>query len=164
MSAKLLAILQEGSAALYLGGAISMELLLRHAQRYLPGPQTAVTCQVSGKVWKRWGQGALLVWGASTLGLLAWVLPRALSRALGTAFFVVWIALAGVLATLSLVAHPALAQRIRPNASSEERLRAREELKRAIRRMDVLLRVELALASLLTLLTAVIAEEAISRG
>jgi predicted Kef-type K+ transport protein len=153
----MMALAQEGSAVLYVGGALSMEVLLRYAQRSLPGSQTAVTCQVSGRLWKRWAQGALVLWGLSTLGL--GVTGRyegdrlQITMAL-TAFAIFWLALSGVLATLSLVAHPALAKRLEPGASEEKKAEWRLELRRAIRRMDRLLRVELSLALALAFVTA----------
>ncbi len=146
-----LSAVQLCATALYLGGAVTMELVLRYAQRELPGPQTAVTCQVSGRRWRWWAQGSLAVAGLAFFGSSRSQPPP---PALGVAYWTVWTVLAGVLLVMSYRAHPAMARKIDPGADSEERRRRREELKKAIARMDRLLRTELALASLLAFVSS----------
>ncbi len=140
------------STSLYLGGAITMELLLRHAQRDLPGPQTAVTCQVSGKMWRWWAQGALGLAGVSFFVSAA----RIASAPAGivVVYSGVWFSLFLILLVLSYRAHPALARRVPPDAPPEIRARNRQELRKAIARMDKLLRAELCLAAALTFVSS----------
>lgn len=139
------------ATALYLGGAVTMEFVLRHAQRELPGPQTAVTCQVSGRMWRWWAQGALALAGVSFAVSTRMAGPP---PGMVLVYILVWSSLVAVLVLLSYRAHPALARKIPPGASAEERSSSREELKKAIARMDRLLRLELGLATLLTLISA----------
>lgn len=138
--------------ALYLGGAISMELILRFAQEDLPGPQTAVTCKVSGDRWKWIALFTILATGASTLPMVLMrspVIPSAYGWVYVTAIVgcaAAWAALLTILVKMSFRAHPALAFRPDPSMSPEEFAETRQALKRAIRRMDLLLRAELGIA------------------
>jgi uncharacterized membrane protein len=149
------------STALYLGGAVTMELVLRYAQRELPGPQTAVTCQVSGRIWRWWAQAALVVAGAT---FIISATRAASPAAVLVVYLFIWCSLGAVLTVMSYRAHPALARKVSPDASFEERSRSRDELKKAIATMDRLLRAELGLATLLTVVSASYVEVALSPG
>lgn len=135
--------------AIYLGGAISMELILRFAQADLPGPQTAITCKVSGDLWKWIALVSLSITGLSVAAMIILTYPVIPNRWYGLAavgFGASWIALMSILIKMSFRAHPALAFRPDPSMPPEEFAETRQALKRAIRRMDVLLRTELSIA------------------
>ena len=68
---------------------------------------------------------------------------------------VLWALLLGVLGLLAVAAHPALHVRTPATMSEDDRAAARQEVRRAIRRMDLLLRLELTLA-LIALLAGVL--------
>ncbi len=156
-----LSSVQLAATVLYLGGAVTMELVLRYAQRELPGPQTAVTCQVSGRRWRWWAQGSLAAAGLAFLGSSR---SEPAPVALTVAYWAVWALLAGLLVVMSYRAHPALARKLDPGADPEQRRRSREELKKAIVRMDRLLRAELVLAFLLAFVSALYFEEVVARS
>lgn len=144
----------------YLGGALLMELAWRPAQQHLPGPQTAVACQVMGRRYRWLALGALAM-TAVTGGLL--VPARAETASLSVdagygrtlvALAVCWAALVAVVASMGATLHPALHARTSADVDEQARDAARREVGRAIRRMDRALRVELAIALVATLLGA----------
>lgn len=148
----------------YVGGTLVMEFIWRHAQQSLPPSQTAVACQWMGRRY-RWIALSALV-GAAVSGVARMVeadlrsassparvldLSHAYGRTM-VAVIVVWFLLVGLLGLLSLLAHPALHVRMSADMTDEERAAARQKVHRAIRRMDLLLRLELGLALLSLLL------------
>lgn len=150
---RLLLTLQIAGWALYVGGALSMELIWRPAQEAIPPSQINVVCQRMGRRYRWIALGALALIAASALGQLArsGEAPALLSlghpygrtvlvSALG------WGVLVAVVVTLAVVAHPALHVRMDGSASQEERARTRAAVAVAIRRMDHLLRFDLAVA------------------
>lgn len=144
--------------SVYLGGVIVMEVVWRPAQEHLPPSQTAVACAVMGRRFRWFALGALAVSGAAALVRVIGSAPgpsagdpagRAVAAAL-----VGWCALVALVAYTTVVAHPALHRRAAGHASDEERAAARARVGRAIRRMDRVVRVELAVAFATTLLVA----------
>lgn len=135
--------------AIYLGGAVAMELILRFAQEDLPGPQTAITCKVSGDLWKWIALVSLSITGVSIAAMLllrSSVIPSGWYGVATAGFGASWVALMSILIKMSFRAHPALAFRPDPSMPPEEFAETRRALKRAIRRMDILLRTELGIA------------------
>jgi uncharacterized membrane protein len=136
--------------AVYVGGALFMELVWRPLQRHVPPGQTGAMCLAMGRRY-RWLALACLALIAGTA--LAWsavggeLAPGAGRRstvpwstvALGAA----WVVLVGLVATMGLLVHPR--SHARSHRGQDEGEVRRRRL-RAIRLMDVLLRVELAVA------------------
>ena len=127
--------------AVYLGGALFMELVWRPLQRHVPPAQTGVRCQSMGRRYR---------WMAFTcLGLIA--ATGVAWRAVGgpatvwqtAALAGAWIVLVVLVASMGLLVHPLSHARLRPG---EDRAELRVRRLRSIRVMDVLLRVELACA------------------
>jgi uncharacterized membrane protein len=136
----------------YVGGALVMEFVWRPAQEALPPSQTAVACQWMGRRYRWLSLIALVVAGISGVARLDGV-PDA-GTATGRLVLLtvgLWAVLLVVLGQLALAAHPALHVRTPATMTEQDRQAARQEVKRAIRRMDRLLRFELvcALAALL---------------
>ena len=141
--------------ALYLGGSVAMELVWRPVQRYLPPGQVNVVCQRMGRRYRWIALASLAVAG----GASALVLPRSrftLSSAYGRtawACAACWALLALGVMTMAWLAHPALHLRHDASLSGAELAAARQRTRRAIRRMDVLLRADIAVALVAVLLT-----------
>ncbi|MCC7078471.1 MAG: hypothetical protein IT198_15215 [Acidimicrobiia bacterium] len=142
--------------SVYLGGAILMEVVWRPSQVHIPPSQVNVVCSRMGRRYRWVSFAALLVIAASGIALLfesgsPLVLSTGYARTL-LALALLWVILVGLLGVLAVAAHPALHVRTPASMSDEARRAARESVRRAIRRMDVLLRVELGLAGLAALL------------
>lgn len=140
--------------AVYLGGALVMELAWRPAQEGMPMAQIGVACQRMGRRY-RWialvslaGSG---VAGAALMGVRGTGGSRG-DAALVGALIVSWCALVALVALMAFVAHPALHTRTPSALPPEERASARVAVERAIRRMDRCLRAELAVALVATAL------------
>lgn len=156
------------SWATYVGGALVMEFIWRPAQQHLPPSQTAVACQWMGRRYRWVALWSLLGAGASGLGRLVasgqmsfsspvFSEPLVLSDSYGRTILaatVLWAVMLGTVGLLSLVAHPALHVRMRSDMSDEERTAARSAVMKAIKRMDIVLRVDLVLAAVAALLGA----------
>jgi uncharacterized membrane protein len=140
----------------YVGGALVMELVWRPAQQALPPSQTAVACQWMGRRYRWLSLVALLGAGISGFVRLDGAPDLASSRGRLVATVVgLWLLALAVLGLLALAAHPALHVRTPATMSEQDRAAARQKVRRAIRRMDILLRFELMLA-LLALLAGVL--------
>jgi uncharacterized membrane protein len=140
----------------YVGGALVMELVWRPAQQALPPSQTAVACQWMGRRYRWLSLVALLAAGVSGVARLDGAPDLGTSRGrLVVLVVVLWALLLGVLGLLAVAAHPALHVRTPATMSEDDRAAARQEVRRAIRRMDLLLRLELTLA-LIALLAGVL--------
>ena len=127
--------------AVYLGGALFMELVWRPLQRHVPPGQTGVLCNAMGRRYRWLALSCLaalavtaIVWQAVGGGLGAW-------RAAGLAG--AWTALVALVAGMGLLVHPRSHARQRPG---EDRAVLRQRRLRAIRIMDAMLRVELVVA------------------
>lgn len=152
--------------SVYLGGAILMEVVWRPSQVHIPPSQVNVVCSRMGRRYRWVSFAALLVIAATGVTLLfdagglatrapVFRPPLVLSTGYGRtllALALLWVILVGLLGVLAVAAHPALHVRTPASMSDEARRAARESVRRAIRRMDVLLRVELGLAGLAALL------------
>jgi uncharacterized membrane protein len=142
----------------YIGGALVMELIWRPAQEDMPQSQIAVACQWMGHRYRWIAAMALGSIGVSGAALLAQSDRHlSLSSSWGRtmwALILLWVALVITLGAIAFYGHPSLHSRMRADLSEEERKAARERVRRAIHRMDILLRVDLALALLATLLGA----------
>lgn len=142
----------------YIGGALVMELIWRPAQEEMPQSQIAVACQWMGRRYRYVATAALAVMGITGVALVvssdeAITLSTSWGRTV-VALIVVWFAMALTLASITFYGHPSLHTRMPANATDEERKASRERVRRAIRRMDILLRLDLFLALLAGLLGA----------
>ncbi len=154
------------SWSVYAGGTIVMELVWRPAQEHLPASQTAVACQWMGRRYRWLALTALLAAGVSGFVLLGRHDARSEHAAVDVlswstsygrtvlALIAVWMVLLAVLASLSVIAHPALHARTSSSLSEIERQAARLQVQRAIRRMDLILRLEVSLTLVALLLGA----------
>jgi uncharacterized membrane protein len=142
----------------YIGGALVMELIWRPAQEEMPQSQIAVACQWMGRRYRWIAAMALALTGISGSAMaLSSDEELTLSNPWGrtlVASVVVWLALVVTLAMITFYGHPSLHTRMRADLSEDERRAARERVRRAIHRMDILLRVDLFLALLAGLLGA----------
>lgn len=138
--------------SVYVGGAVCMELLLRHAQNYMKPSQIAVVCQHSGKRYRWWSFYCLLL-------LLVTGIPLAMqhpapfdpTRIYGLAVWSLcglWVIQMIILALLSFHIHPAMHARLSSDMTPEEMARERARVGVAITRMDRTVRVELFCALL----------------
>lgn len=149
-----LAVLHALGWAAYLGGAVYMEVVWRPAQEHIPPSQTNVLCQRMGQRYRWLALSALALLAATGVGLVlvgpATTRPSlSLSGSYGrtlAALALCWAALVTLVAVMAVVAHPALHARTPAEMTAAERAIARESVRGAIRRMDLLLRVELGVA------------------
>ncbi len=134
--------------AVYVGGAITMELVLRYAQKFMRPSQVGIVCQRAGHNYRWWSLLALTILmltgspmamrqpdafdAGSTFGMTLWVLCS------------VWLLQIIILALLTFRFHPDMHARMAVSLGDEERQRERQRVGVAIRRMDQLLRLELA--------------------
>lgn len=165
----LLGFLHVAAWSTYMGGILVMELAWRPAQKDMPPSQTAVACQWMGRRYRWISLMALLVAGlsgilrASVVSLRSPSVPAdpfSLGHSYGRtlmAGIAVWAIQLAILATLAVLAHPALHVRTPAEMDESARQEARQKVRRAIRRMDILLRTEIALALLALLLGASLA-------
>lgn len=144
--------------ATYLGGALVMELVWRPAQDHMPASQIAEACRWMGRRYRWVAATALGATGISGAGLVAGDgRPLDLATPYGrtvAALALMWLAMVASLAAITFLGHPGLHVRMPADLSEPEREAAREEVRRAITRMDRLLRVDLLLAIVATLLGA----------
>lgn len=138
--------------AIYVGGAICMELVLRYAQNFMKPSQIAVVCQYSGIRYRWWSLfclAGLLITGillaiaqpapfdpSTRYGLVVWILCA------------LWIAQMLILGLLSLRIHPDMHARLTSDMTPDEMHRERARVGVAITRMDRTVRLELGLAIL----------------
>lgn len=148
------------SWSVYVGGALVMELVWRPVQEHLPMAQIGVACRWMGRRYRWVALGALVGAGVSGLALRPSVVPDgdAASGAgwAGWALAVCWCILAFTLALLSLVTHPGLHARTRTSMTEAERQAARQQVGRAIRHMDLVLRIDLLVALVALIPTAAV--------
>lgn len=139
--------------AVYVGGALFMELVWRPLQRHVPPAQTGALCNAMGRRYRWLALGSL---GLIAATAIAWqVAGGPTLRASGVAgggaaaewriagLVAVWVVLVALVAAMGLLVHPRSHARHRPGEDSDELRRLRL---RSIRFMDVLLRVELGVA------------------
>ena len=129
--------------AVYVGGALFMELVWRPLQRHVPPGQTGVLCNAMGRRY-RWLAIASLAAMAATCA--AWQVtggPGRLSLARWLALGAAWVALVALVTVMGLLVHPRSHARLEPG---EDRAELKRRRMRSIRVMDVLLRIELGVA------------------
>lgn len=145
--------------SVYLGGALVMELVWRPAQDGMPMSQIGVACRVMGRRYRWIALSMLGVIGVTGLALLPGRPPGALTLSTGlgrtiVALVACWIALVALVVGMAFLAHPALHARTSASVSPDERSQARARVGSSIRRMDLMLRLELGVALVATLLGA----------
>lgn len=145
-----LSVLHVVGWSVYVGGAITMELVLRHAQDYMKPSQIAHVCQFSGKRYRWWSFFCLLVLLATGVplalqqpGSFDYTTPRGM-----TVWFLctLWAVQMFVLALLSFRIHPAMHARLTSDMTPDEMKRERQRVGVAIQHMDRTVRTELAIA------------------
>lgn len=150
-STTVLAVLHALGWAAYLGGAAFMELVWRPVQEHIPPSQINVLCQRMGRRYRWFALTMLALIAVSGVALVAAAPagerpPVSLGESYWRtmlALVLCWAALVTLVSVMAVVAHPALHARTPADMTPEERAVAREQVRRAIRRMDVLLRCEL---------------------
>lgn len=158
----LLATLHVFGWSVYVGGAITMEWVLRYAQRTMPPSQTAIVCKQSGSRY-RWFSLAAII-GTGLTGLFIFLRTDTATLAgrtgspqlsLGDAYgrtllllAVAWIILLAANSLMAFWLHPAQARRSRPEMTREEIQAERARVGKAMRRMEWALRIELVVSIL----------------
>lgn len=156
----LLAWLHTAAWAVYVGGALTMDWVLRYAQREMPGPQVGVVCKNAGMRYRWLALGCLVVIGVTGGWMLlriddAELLARegspvlSLSDSYGRTILLLTLAWGLLLATVAFMAfvlHPAQRKRSKPEMTKEEIAAERQRVGRAITRMDKALKFELVLS------------------
>ena len=149
--------------AVYVGGAIVMEWVWRPAQAHLPAAQTAEACRRMGRRYRWLALGSLVAIGATGWARMAeddsgpsLSLDHAYGRTLW-ALVGMWVALLALVAVLAVVAHPALHRRVPSELDTTQIAASREEVRRAITRMDRVLRADLVVVLIAALLGASLA-------
>ena len=130
--------------SIYVGGAVCMEVVLRHAQQFMKPSQTAYVCEFSGKRYRWWScicLAILLVSGV--LMALRSGVSSPLYLSVLALLGVLWVVQVVLLALLSFRIHPDMHARLQPSMSAEEIHRERQRVGVAIARMDRALRTEL---------------------
>lgn len=154
--------------AVYVGGSVTMELVLRHAQQYMRPSQVAVVCQASGKRYRWWSFVALMVLLASGIPLASrypggFDLATASGKLIG-GISLLWLAQMAVLGLLAFRVHPDMHARADARLSDEEFAAERRRVGQAIQRMDRLLRIELGGAIFALLLGAALHQPTLISG
>lgn len=157
-----LAVLHALGWAAYIGGAIFMEMAWRPVQEHIPPSQINVLCRRMGQRYRWLALSALALLAVTGVAMvLAEPATRRPPMSLTNPYWATlaalaacWAALVSLVSAMAVSAHPALHARTPAEMTTEEREAAREKVRRAIHRMDVLLRWELALAVVAALLGA----------
>ena len=138
--------------SLYLGGVLVMELIWRPLQRDLAPAQTGVMCLKMGRRYRWFALGTLGLTGATALGLaLAKGGPSSAAPPLGLAS---WTCLLSLVLLMGLLLHPGSHRKARVPADPAAVAASRRRRTRAIRTMNVMLRMELSVALCATVLAA----------
>jgi len=141
--------------SVYVGGAVTMELVLRYAQQFMRPSQVAVVCQAAGRSYRWWSFVALMLLLATGIPLAldypGGFDPRTLAGRVIWGICGLWLVQLALLALLAYRVHPDMHARADATMSQEEIARERRRLGQAIQRMDRVVRIELAgtLAALL---------------
>ena len=146
--------------AFYAGGPITMEWVLRYAQRTMPPSQVAVVCQKAGHRYRWFSLAALGLIGIT--GIVLWLRldnadlagrPRHPRMSLADPYgrtllelAIVWVMLVALVSLMAFWLHPAQARRSRPDMPREEIQVERARVGRALKRMEIVLRSELVLS------------------
>ena len=156
----LLGALHAAAWATYVGGAITMEWILRYVQRTMPPSQVGVVCKKAGMRYRWVALGALIVIGltgglmllriddadlASRAGSPAFSLSDAYGRTM-LLLVIAWGVLAATVALMAFWLHPAQRKRSRPEMSEAEVATERQRIGHAITQMDHALKFELVVS------------------
>lgn len=144
--------------AIYAGGAITMEWVLRYAQQTMPGSQVGVVCKNAGMRYRWMALGCLTVIGI-TGGLMLLRLDDSglagrdlsLRDSYGRTMLllsITWALGLGAVLAMAFWLHPAQRKRSLPEMTAEQVAAERQRVGQAIGRMDKALKFELALAVL----------------
>lgn len=154
--------------AIYVGGAVTMEIILRFVQKEMPGPQAGLVCKTAGMRY-RWIALAMLVVIGATGGIMLLRLDDAelaarpgspklsLADAYGQtmlALALAWALLTATVAAMAFWLHPAQRRRSKPHMTEGEIAAERRRVGRAMSRMEKALRFELWLSLVAMLLGA----------
>ncbi|HJP41260.1 MAG TPA: CopD family protein [Dehalococcoidia bacterium] len=156
---ELLAWLHAASWSVHVGGALTMEWVLRHAQRTMPPSQVAEVCKNAGMRYRWVALGALLAAGATGLLMLLSIDDAELAGRIGNpaldlgdeygrtllVLAVAWFALLFAVCAMAFWAHPAQRRRSHPSMSKDEIKLERQRVGQAIQTMDRILKFELIL-------------------
>ena len=146
--------------SVYAGGPITMEWVLRYAQRTMPPSQVAVVCQRAGHLYRWFSLAALAATGVT--GAMLWLRldnaalaarPRHPRMSLGDPYgrtllvlAIDWAVLVGLVSAMAFWLHPDQARRSRPHMTPEEIQQERARVGRAIKQMELVLRSEFVLS------------------
>ena len=154
LTATILATVHALAWSIYVGGAIIMELVLRYAQGSMRPSQVAVVCQKAGHRYRWWSCLCLTLLLLTGLPLARPIVSGSSEAIVLVVLGGVWLALVLILALLSFYIHPELHIRVSSSMTEKEVTRERQRVGRAIVRMDITVRIELALAIFAVLLGA----------
>jgi len=146
--------------SVYAGGALTMEWVLRYAQRTMPPSQVGVVCKRSGQRYRWFGLVSLAVAGVTGLAMVLRIDDADLAGRTGhpelsladpygrtlLLLAVTWALLAAAVGSMAFWLHPAQAKRSPAGSTPEAVQRDRERVGRAIHRMDRVLKLELLLS------------------
>ncbi len=158
----LLAALHAVAWAVYVGGSITMEWVLRYAQRTMPPSQVGVVCKNAGTRYRWFALASLSVIGVTGLAMLLRLSdadlaarPGAPSLSLDDPYgrtmlllAIGWLALFATVTSMAFWLHPAQRKRSRPDMTSEAIAAERQRIGRAIKHMDRALKFELVVSIL----------------
>lgn len=158
----LLAALHAVAWAVYVGGSITMEWVLRYAQRTMPPSQVGVVCKNAGTRYRWFALASLLVIGATGLLMLARLDGSELAERTGSPELTLsdsygrtmlllaagWFALLATVSAMAFWLHPAQRKRSRPEMTAEAIAAERQRIGRAIKHMDFALKFELVVSVL----------------
>lgn len=158
----LLGALHATAWAVYVGGSITMEWILRYVQRTMPPSQVGVVCKNAGMRYRWIALAALTVIGltggamllrsdSATLAAQPGSPVLSLSDAYGRTMLLLgtmWCCLAATVALMAFWLHPAQRKRSRPEMSDTEIAAERQRIGQAIKRMDHALKFELVVSVL----------------
>ena len=156
----LLATVHALAWAVYVGGSITMEWVLRYAQRTMPPSQVGVVCKNAGTRYRWFALASLLAIGASGAAMFLRIDDTELAARAGSPelslgdsygrtmllLTVGWLALAATVAAMAFWLHPAQRKRSRPDMTSEAIAAERLRIGRAIKQMDRALKFELVVS------------------
>ena len=149
--------------AIYAGGSITMEWVLRYAQRTMPPSQVGVVCKNAGTRYRWFALGSLLVTGITGAAMVLRLDDTELADRMGSPELTLsdsygrtllllaagWLALFATVAGMAFWLHPAQRKRSRPDMTSEAIAAERQRIGVAIKRMDRALKFELVVSVLM---------------
>lgn len=153
----LLAALHAVAWAVYVGGSVTMEWVLRYAQRTMPPSQVGVVCKNAGTRYRWFALASLSVIGVTGLAMVLRLSDAELAARDGAPQLsladpygrtmlllgIGWLALFATVSGMAFWLHPAQRKRSSPEMTSEAIAIERLRIGRAIKRMDRALKFEL---------------------